>query len=178
MATVSERSYGLGTVNDVMPAPLIPEHCREIPAGPVRFVVESRYLPDDMAALNRIGDRPDLPGTATLDDGGGTIHVFGTTDGVEHLRFDCFEAYPHYHYIRNDEQKNIIVRFDDIALGDPIAWSTDRLRQRLPEMLEYAGAASLAEAVRTDFAPVSSAIDSLTALLEAARAAQLARQRR
>ena len=52
-------------------------------------------------------------GHVEFDDYGPTLHVCGTADGLEHLRFDCFEHEPHYHYIRNHEQSNVICRIDD-----------------------------------------------------------------
>jgi hypothetical protein len=172
----STLAYRLGVVHDSMPAPLITEHCREVPAGPLRFVVESRYLPSDMAELKFTGDGNTEPLPQALDDGGGTVHVFAVADGLEHLRFDCFETYPHYHYIRNRERENLIVRLDDIAFDDPIAFTVDRLRTRLPEMLEFAGAAEAAEAVRAEPEPVAAAIDSLEQLLGDARDLQLERR--
>ena len=77
-----------------------------------------------------------------------TIHVLGAADRLEHLRFDCFEHEPHYHYIRNAEQANVVVRIDTFAEGDPTAWSLRCLRERLPEMLAHADATELAEQVR------------------------------
>jgi hypothetical protein len=91
--------------------------------------------------------------------------VVGTDDGLEHLRFDCFEANPHYHYIRNAEQRNIIVRIDEIALGDPASWAIECLRTRMPEMLEHAGATGLANAVRSHPQPVADGIDQVARLL-------------
>ena len=64
------------------------------------------------------------------------MHVCDASDGVEHLRFDCFENEPHYHYINTVEQGNLICRIDEIAEGDPVEWTVGRLRERLPEMLD------------------------------------------
>src|ERR1700738_3394318 len=70
-----------------------------------------------------------------FNDFGASLHVYGAEDGLEHLRFDCFEDQPHYHYIDPDEKANVIVRLDDIAEDDPIDWTTSRLRTRLPAIL-------------------------------------------
>jgi hypothetical protein len=95
--------------------------------------------------------------------------VFGTRDGVEHLRFDCFETHPHYHYIRNAEQVNQIVRFDQMAMGDPLEWTLQRLRHRLPEMLDYTGAGELAAEVRADAESVSSGVTAVAGVLSEAQ---------
>ena len=174
----AQSAYHLGVEHESMPAPLIAEHCTEVPAGAVRFVVESRFLADDMAQL-KFGVATDDPGQASiLNDGGGSVHVFGSTDGEEHLRFDCFETHPHYHYINNREHRNVIVRIDEFALGDPVKWTIERLRQRLPEMLEHGGADSLAEEVRSQMNSVTGAVELVEQLLERARRAELARRYR
>jgi hypothetical protein len=129
-----------------------------------------------MAELKVTVNRQDETQASILDDGGGSVHVFGAADGLEHLRFDCFETHPHYHYIRNRERQNLIVRIDEIALGDPIIWTSERLRQRLPEMLGFAGAASLAGAVRADMGSVSPAVESVAQLLEEARRRERSRR--
>jgi hypothetical protein len=153
--------YRLGTAITAMPAPLIPGNCLEIPAGPLLFVLESRFLADDLVTL-KLDEGPDA---ALVDDGGASVHVFGTADGLEHLRFDCFDRYPHYHYVDNANQVNRIVRLDEIALGDPMEWVIGRLRRRLPEMLDYVGVADLAEAVRADMSSVLAAVDVVSAKL-------------
>jgi hypothetical protein len=161
-------AYRLGVPLHTMPAPIIAEHAVDVPAGPLRFVVESRFLADDMAMLQFIND-PSKADTDTLDDGGASVHVFGARDGMEHLRFDCFDKHPHYHYIRNSEQVNQIVRFDQIAMGDPIEWTQHRLRERLPEMLEYTGVGELAAEVRKDPVSVDSAVAVVAQLLSEAQ---------
>ncbi len=161
-------AYRLGVPIETMPAPIIPEHSVDVPAGPLRFVVESRFLADDMVQLNFIAEDRKADGLV-LDDGGASVHVFGARDGEEHLRFDCFEKHPHYHYIRNAEQVNQIVRFDQIAMGDPIEWTEHRLRERLPEMLEYTGAGDLAAEVRDDPAAVGSGVTVVAQLLSEAQ---------
>ena len=89
----------------------------------------------------------DASGTV-YDDFGATVHVCDAADSVEYLRFDCFESEPHYHYINPSEGENLICRIDEVAEGDPIAWTVGRLRDRLPEMLDLAGAHQLSARVR------------------------------
>ncbi|GAA0962579.1 DUF7700 domain-containing protein [Actinocorallia libanotica] len=143
------EAYVLGRSYDVMPIPMDPEACVEVPAGPITFVVEARVLTDEAINQNAVErGRPDATYDTGIHDGGASVHVVETATGLEHLRFDCFDNEPHYHYIRNDEQANVLVRFDDFAEGDPHRWTVERLRHRLPHMLEYAGASELAEQVR------------------------------
>jgi hypothetical protein len=160
----STVAYRLGVAVSTMPAPVIPEHAVEVPAGPIRFVIESRFLADDMAQLNFISDQRQA-NEFVLDDGGASVHVFSVRDGLEHLRFDCFDKHPHYHYVKNAQQVNLIVRIDEIALGDPMAWTMQRLRERLPEMLDYAGASELAEEVRVAGESVSQGVERVGQML-------------
>jgi hypothetical protein len=139
------------------------DHDCSIPveAGPLQFLVEPRVLTDaavagvDDALEGEGGDGP------VFDDNGPTVHVMGTEDGLEHLRFDCFLKKPHYHYVRYNSDELITVRLDQFAEGDPIDWTVDHLRRRLPEMLEYAGSTGLANAVRNQQADVLAAVDQV-----------------
>jgi hypothetical protein len=140
-----------GHTYDIMPIPPIPEHCHEIPAGPILFVLESRLLNEETVG-------PAITDGPVLEDGGTSLHVCDAADGLEHLRFDCFEKAPHYHYVRNAEQRNQVVQIDDIAI-DPVDWTLQCVRTRLPEMLDYAGAGELAAAVRADRQAVERGIE-------------------
>jgi hypothetical protein len=60
------------------------------------------------------------------------------------LRFDCFEEDPHYHYISWQNHSNEMIHIDPVADGDPLSWTLDRLRLRLPFMLDRAGAPEIA----------------------------------
>ncbi len=164
--TTRSRSLPLGLLVESPPAPVIPEHAVDIAAGPLRFVLESRSLADDLVQLQINTDHREADDSVS-DDGGASVHVFGAQDGLEHLRFDCFDKHPHYHYIHNDhqEQGNVIVRFDQIAMGDPTEWTMSCLRRRLPEMLDYAGAAGLAMAVRADPGAVASGAEIVGQML-------------
>jgi hypothetical protein len=139
-----------GHTYEIMPIPPIAENCHEIPAGPILFVLESRLLNEDTVDA-AIVDGP------VIEDGGTSLHVCDAA-GLEHLRFDCFEKAPHYHYVRQAEQRNQVLQIDDIAI-DPVDWTLQCVRTRLPEMLDYAGAGELAAAVRADRQAVERGIE-------------------
>jgi len=167
MASSGTDAYRLGREYSVMPIPMNPDHCVDVEAGPIRFVVEARQLrPEDVidhaAALGKLDAIDDVSG---VDDSGISIHVVDPSTGDEHLRFDCFEHEPHYHYIQNDLQSNTVVRIDDVAEGDPHAWMLRTLRRRLPEMLAHAGPTDLAEHVRSDSDAVNRGIDEVERML-------------
>jgi hypothetical protein len=132
----------------VMPLAPVQEQTEFFDAGPIRIGVEYRLLNDAIAAAQElIAARGDDPGQRTeLDDCGVSLHVYGVRDGeaLEHLRFDCFEEDPHYHYVSWDARSNEMLHIDPIADGDPVAWALERLRTRLPQMLARAGAQDVA----------------------------------
>ena len=161
----------LGREYTVMPIAIDWSNAVEVPAGPVTFVVEARNLTRDAILENEAvqGRTDGIDHDYEVHDGGASLHVLATDDRVEYLRFDCFDNEPHYHYIRESEQRNIVVRFDDVAEGNPLEWTVSRVRHRLPQMLEHAGAHRLAEQVRASSSDVAMGVDELAALL--ARAA-------
>ncbi|CAN5791105.1 hypothetical protein BH10ACT1_BH10ACT1_16910 [soil metagenome] len=166
-------AYRLGRAYAVMPIDMVPEACVDVAAGPITFVVESRRLTDEaiIASAEEQGRRDAIDEPDGLDDGGASLHVLATADRLEHLRFDCFENEPHYHYIRNAESSNVVVRIDTFAVGDPRAWALSCVRERLPEMLEHAGATDLADQVRSHpVSALSAALARIEALLDAAAA--------
>lgn len=135
---------------DVMPIAPVDHQTLWFEAGVLRFGVEYRLLNDAIAAASEVEVAGgDTEGVKNVDDRGVSIHVFGNTGGesLELLRFDCFEEDPHYHYISWRNKKNEMVHIDPIADGDPLGWTLERLRLRLPHMLERAGAPDVAEQV-------------------------------
>ena len=151
-----------------MPIPMVPEMCTPVDAGPVRFVVESRQLTNAILA-DTYKDQEIPDAQVDFDDYGPTLHVCGTADGLEHLRFDCFEHEPHYHYIRNAEHSNVVCRIDEVAVGDPVEFTLRCLRTQLPEMLELAGAGELGQQARDARDDVLAAIDKVGELMARAR---------
>ena len=164
------EDYRLGRSYDVMPIALVPEHCVTVPAGPITFVVEARRLTDDaiISSAEEQGRRTAIDEPSGVDDGGASLHVLGAEDGLEHLRFDCFDREPHYHYIRNADRSNVVVRLDTFAEGDPAGWVLSKVRERLPEMLGHAGALELAQSVEARRDEVLGALPEVERLLAAA----------
>ncbi len=162
MAGAEDSFSSRGMVMKIMPIPPVEENCRSISAGPVTFVVESRLL---NAAI--IDDHTAKHGTLGIPietDTGASLHVYGSVDGLEYLRFDCFEKQPHYHYLHQDEQLNQILTIDDVA-ADPVAWTLFCVRNRLPEMLDYAGAKTVAAEVRSQSAAVTQGLDRVAEMI-------------
>jgi hypothetical protein len=162
------EAYVVGRSYDVMPIAMVEEHCVEVAGGAVTFVVESRHLTDEIINHNALSQgRPDGVLDLVVDDGGPSLHVLGADDRREHLRFDCFEHEPHYHYVRHEQEMNVVVAIDVHALGSPLDFAMTAVRQRLPEMLEFAGAVELAAAVRASPEPVAAALVRVEELLRA-----------
>jgi hypothetical protein len=162
--------YRLGITFDIMPIPIAPERSVDIPAGPVLFVVEARELTTEimMQGLREAGLRtPDehVAGQLELDDSGMSLHVLGSGDGLEYLRFDCFDKEPHYHYLSQRKQLNTVCRIDNVSEPDPVGWALARIAERLPEMLEHADAHDLAAQVRSQWPLVVEALPTAAALL-------------
>jgi hypothetical protein len=168
MVSIHPDPYQRGIMFCVAPIPPVAERCVRVDGGPVIFVVESRLLTKDIQAAHLAAAGFDATG-ANLDDFGATVHVCDADDDVEYLRFDCFESEPHYHYLTPTKGENLVCRIDEVAEGDPMEWTVSRLRLRLPEMLELAGATRLADAVRKHPDEVAPALDRVTDLLRLAR---------
>jgi hypothetical protein len=136
-----------GTVYTVPPIPPDPEHTTYVDAGALSIGVEHRLLDAAELAANYEGEAMDeieqaLDGNV-VEDNGVSIHVTGSADGHEYLRFDMFEQGPHYHYIDVSGETQTIVDYDRVALGEMLPWALQQLRTRLVPMLENAGATEL-----------------------------------
>jgi len=155
----------------VMPIPPVDAQTEIFDAGSVRVGVEYRLLDDAIAAAAEVVDASgDERGVTTgIDDRGVSLHVFAEQDGEERelLRFDCFVEDPHYHYVSWREHTNDMVHIDPIADGDPLVWALDRVRHRLPQMLERAGAPEVARVL--DAAALEQAMPRITAAAFRAR---------
>jgi hypothetical protein len=162
-----------GTVYHVAPIPPDKEHTTYVEAGVLRIGVEYRLLNDAELAANYTGDDmaeiQAATGGAAVEDNGVSIHIFGSEDGHEYLRFDMFEHGPHYHYIEPDGEKQTIVDYDRVAMGDMLTWTLNQLATRLPEMLSYAGGTGLTATLDTD-----KIIESLTEVGALAKEAEAA----
>jgi hypothetical protein len=165
---VDESPYRRGTRYEIMPIPMVPEHCHPVDAGPVRLVVESRQLTDAVLAETYGADDP-REEHVHFDDGGPTVHVVAAADGLEYLRFDCFELEPHYHYIDPVDGSQVVVRIDELAVGDPVEFALACLADRLPAMLRHTGHVALADAVAADEGALQAALPQVRALVDRAR---------
>ena len=165
-----DSPYRRGNLYTAMPIPMVPEMCIPVDAGPVRLIVESRRLTN--AILEETYQNEEIPeGHVEFDDYGPTLHVCGTADGLEHLRFDCFEHEPHYHYIDHAAGANTVVRIDELAVGDPVEFTLACVEGHLADMLRHSGVGDLADAVASSPADVSAAVAEVRALMEKARSA-------
>ena len=162
-----DSPYRRGNRYTQLPIPMIVEHCIPVDAGAVQLVVESRHLTNAIIEDTYGGE---VHQGVPFDDFGASLHVCGTEDGLEHLRFDCFEHEPHYHYIDHAAGANTVVRIDELAIGDPVEFTLACVERRLPDMLRHCGMGDLADAVASRPADVSAAVAEVRALMEKAGA--------
>ena len=169
-----------GTVYTVAPIPPDPEHTVYLEAGAVSLGVEYRLLDDAELAANYQGadmrEIQDALQGDQVEDNGVSIHVLGASDEHEYLRFDCFEKGPHYHYIEPSGEKQTIVDFDAVAMGDMLEWTMVQLRTRLRPMLEHAG--GVAVAARVDQSIIDAALVRLEAIARDAQSQLDAQKKR
>ena len=136
-----------GTVYNVPPIPPDAEHTTYVDAGALKFGVEYRVLDAAELSANYEGEAmeeiQDALAGNTVQDNGVSIHVCGAEDGHEYLRFDMFEQEPHYHYIEPSGEKQTIVDYDRVALGEMLPWALGQLRHSIGPMLEFAGGGAL-----------------------------------
>ena len=102
-----------------------------------------------------------------MGDEGICIHVYGNDiedEDKELLRFDCFRIGPHYHYRNKAVSKNERLELDFTAEGDPLAWTLDKIQNRLPIMLLRCEADSTARSV--DQRDVEAALPHIVAWAE------------
>jgi hypothetical protein len=128
----------------------------------VQLVIESRRLTNAIVEETYAGE---VASGIPFDDGGATLHVLGADDGLEHLRFDCFEQEPHYHYIDHAAPANTVVRIDELAVGDPIEFSLACVEQHLPDMLANCNVPMLADEVKGRMDEVHAAMTEVRALM-------------
>jgi hypothetical protein len=164
----------IGKVYGIPPQPPVAENTTYLEAGAITIGVEYRDVnPDnlletykDTAYLDELLEKSPEGGFA---DEGVSIHVCGTEDGHEYLRFDVFDDDPHYHYIHaGDEIVNNVIDFDVRAHGEMLPWVIERLRTRLPEMLPHAKGDALA--ARVDAGTLAPVIDQVEAIATQAQA--------
>ena len=132
---------------DITPIPADPERTTYVDAGPVRIGIEYRSLDEDTTfEVTNADGTTSLGSQPGFVDNGVSLHVHDAATGLEHLRFDAFDAEPHYHYLVAGSRNTVIV-FDTAAHGPMFPWALECLTTRLDSMLTYAGRSELAAAV-------------------------------
>ncbi len=163
----------MATRYEVLPIPAIARYTRILEAGCVSFGIEYRLLNEQIIAEEYGEDAraqfgnvtPDVLGDV-IDEDGVSVHVFGSEDDHEYLRFDCFTDYPHYHYLAPRDGHQTVIQFDPIADGPIVPWALECMRSRLADMLIHTGAAELAKQV--DSAVVEKVLVEVAREIEAA----------
>jgi hypothetical protein len=161
---------------EVLPIPARMAYTRLHSAGPVQLGVEYRLLNEEIIAeeygddaRERFGNAPPPELPAQIDEDGVSVHVFDRETSREFLRFDCFEDYPHYHYIDPETGRQTVHAFDVAAHGPMHEWVIQCLSHRLPEMLAEAGASELARQI--DPRALERALPEVALAIERARQA-------
>ncbi|HEX9766791.1 MAG TPA: hypothetical protein VGA36_08500 [Nitriliruptorales bacterium] len=172
-----DRGPSLEAGVNILPIAPVEAHTVRFDAGVLTFGVEYRHLNEEISRQSLLDNQaagltvPDIdPDEVEIDPAEGvSIHVFGTADGGEYLRFDCFDNEPHYHYLDPSIPWTNRLSYDATANGDMLDWVLDRLRTRLPDLLRRTAAgAALADQLDVDLAV--KVLDDVEAL--ARRAAQ------
>jgi hypothetical protein len=165
-----------GTTYNIPPQPPVAANNHELVAGAITFGVEYRELDPESLRATYAGNEEQLAELEARSPEGGffdtgvSIHVCGSDDGYEYLRFDVFDDEPHYHYVhRHDDGKieNQVIEFDATANGDMLAWVNHCLRDRLAEMLEAAGGGRVVG--RLDMNVIEPVLDDVVAMADGAR---------
>jgi hypothetical protein len=166
----------IGKVYGIPPQPPVEENTHWLEAGALTIGVEYRdvnpgNLTDTYEGTEYLEELLDKSPEGGFADEGVTIHVSETADKHEYLRFDCFDAEPHYHYIHKTppdaEPVNNVIDFDVHAHGDMLPWAIQRLRERLPAMLTEAGGEHLIS--KLDHAVLGPVIEKVAAMAEEAQ---------
>jgi hypothetical protein len=143
----------------VEPIPPVEENTTWFGAGALTFGVEYRLFNEQVLRDTYQGQ---ISSDRIEDDAGVSLHVIGTDDRKERLRFDCFVRDPHYHYILPAESCQLRIPFDESANGPMLDWALGRLRTRMSQMLRETGADELAE--KCDPIATRSALDQVEEL--------------
>jgi hypothetical protein len=143
----------VGIVYEVQPEPPDPDQTVWLDAGAIRLGLEPRVVDPERLREAYAGDEAALAEIEAnqpeggFHDSGVSIHVLGSDDGHEYLRFDAFQDDPHYHYVKPSGNHNHWVPFDPISGGDILSFALRCLRERLDPMLRAAGGDAVADAL-------------------------------
>ena len=69
-------------------------------------------------------------------------------DGARILRFDCFSKTPHYHV--GSTSKSTVHDMNAEGISDPVRWTLDQLKTRLPALVAEAGYSDIAQTINQD----------------------------
>ena len=73
------------------------------------------------------------------------ITVAGKEEGARILRFDCFSKTPHYHV--GPAGKDAVHDMNAEGIADPVRWTLDQLKNRLPALVTQAGYDEIAQRI-------------------------------
>ena len=73
------------------------------------------------------------------------VTTVGDKDGDRILRFDCFSKTPHYHV--GSAPKSPVHDMNAEGITDPVRWTLEQLKTRLPSMVAEAGYGDIANAI-------------------------------
>jgi hypothetical protein len=173
----------IGNVYNIPPQPPAPENTRYLPAGAITFGIEYRDVdPESLTATYakdpaQLAEFEEISPEGGFSDEGVSIHVCGTDDGHEYVRFDVFDDEPHYHYIHRTptgaEVVNNVINFDTTAHGEMLPWAIGCLRTRLPAMLTEAEGGHLVSQLDSEL--VARVVDEVQSIAEGAQQARRAR---
>jgi hypothetical protein len=172
----------IGKVYNIPPQPPAPENTRYLPAGALTFGIEYRDVdPESLTATYekdpaQLAELQEKSPEGGFTDEGVSIHVCGSDDGHEYVRFDVFDDEPHYHYIHRTpngaDVVNNVIDFDTAAHGEMLPWAIECLRTRLPAMLTEAEGDHLIPLL--DSALVGRVVDEVQRIAEQAQQARRA----
>jgi len=72
----------------------------------------------------------------------------GDGAGARILRFDCFSKTPHYHV--GPSGKDSVHDMNAEGIADPVRWTLDQLKTRLPSLVKAAGYEEIAQRIDQD----------------------------
>lgn len=164
----------IGVVYNIPPEPPKDANTTWLEAGVITIGVETRDLtPEDLVELYKdnpehLAEMLEKSPEGGFTDEGVSLHVRGTEDGHEYLRFDVFDNEPHYHYVHNvpGEDVNNVVVFDTLAHGPMLPFAIECLRHRLPLMLPRAKGGHLVAGL--DQATIDRTVDEVERLVDKA----------
>ena len=73
------------------------------------------------------------------------VTAVGDKEGDRILRFDCFSKTPHYHV--GSSPKSPVHDMYAEGISDPVRWTLEQLKTRLPSMVAEAGYAEVAKTI-------------------------------